>query len=66
MRESQSDKGAQIRSMSDDEIGGQGSRPAEQQVKKTKYCFQPQWLTQYEGNAMLCVYCRQCGPSVYC
>jgi hypothetical protein len=37
--------------------------------KKKMYSFQQQWLVQfpwlrYEGQAMVCVYCRTCGPSV--
>lgn len=44
------------------EAGGSGE-------KKKKYSFQPQWLAQfpwlrYEGQTMVCVYCRTCGPSV--
>ncbi len=41
-----------------------------EQVKKNMYYSQPQWLKQYpwlqyEGNAMLCEYCRQCARPLH-
>lgn len=52
-----------------DESAGAGRDRRTEPTKKKKYYFQPRGLTQYpwvqyKWNAILCVYCRQCGPSI--
>ena len=54
---------------SEDDTDRLEKEPGSSGGKKRKYSFQPQWLVQfpwlrYEGQAMFCVYCRKCGPSV--
>ncbi len=52
----------------DDESAAGRERPTVQ-VKEKRYYFQLKWLTlypwlRYDGSAMLCECCRQCGPSI--